>query len=51
MAESCGRCRNGKPVTRSERPLGYVHCKFSEVGQWFAAASACRFTPSRFAQC
>jgi hypothetical protein len=50
MAESCDRCRNGKPVVRNERPLGYVQCKFAEVGQWFAAGP-CRFTPSRFAQC
>lgn len=48
---TCATCRNGKPVVRAERPLGYVQCKFAEVGQWFATASACRFTPSRFAPC
>lgn len=49
MAETCATCRNGKPVTRSERPLGYVQCKFADTGTWYGADCACRFTPSRFA--
>lgn len=50
MAETCGACRCGTMrTTGAGYVLNFVQCRFEQTGRWFAAPTACRFSPSRFA--